>query len=116
MFFTAFLNFLSHFVVPDLLMYAKHIKVLNTLNLVVVGCVCLIVLVTYRFNDAANFCTGSFLTEEEKQTQLDMSQRQYLIERGGFLRVYTSMVITISGLFISIVTLFCLCNLKKMGF
>ena len=66
MFLTAFMNFLSHFVVPDLLMYARQIKIVNSLNLVIVGCVCLVVLIAYRFNDAANFCTGAHLSEEER--------------------------------------------------
>ena len=72
MFFTSFMNFLSHFIIPDLLMYAKQIKIVSSLNLVICGCVCLVVLIYYRFNDAANFCTGAHLTEEQRLEQLSI--------------------------------------------
>ena len=116
MFACAFVNFLSHFVMPWILMYHRQIKLVNSVNLCVVGLMCLIVLIMYRFNDAANFCTGQYLTEEEIAKQLSMDNREYLIERGNFLRVYTTLVITISCIFMIFVALLCFLNLKKMGF
>ena len=80
-------------------MYAKLIKCFNTLNLVFVGVVCLIVLIYYRMNDSANFCAN-----------------QYLKERGSFLWKYTAIVVGLSGSFIAVISTFCVCNLKKMGF
>ena len=58
MFLISVVNFLSHFFLPQLLMYSKLIKLFNTLNLVIVGLMCLTVLVYYRFSDSANFCAG----------------------------------------------------------
>ena len=100
-------NFLSHFWFPKILMYAKQIKGFNTINLVFVGVVCLVVLIHYRMNESANFCTGSHLKEADEN---------YLIMRGSFLWKYTAIVITLSLSFIAAISTFCVCNLKKMGF
>ena len=116
MFLVAFANFVSHFIMPELLMYSKQIKLVNTANLIIVGAMCLFVLVYYRVNEAANFCTGSHLSEEEKALQMSRQDREFLIERGGFLWLYTSIVITTSVTFILAMIAFCFFNLKKMGF
>ena len=92
-------NFLSHFFIPKILMYAKQIKAFNTINLVFVGVVCLVVLIYYRMNDSANFCTN-----------------EYLVQRGSFLWKYTAIVVSLSVTFVGAISTFCVCNLKKMGF
>ena len=93
------INFLSHFFVPKILMYAKQIKFVNTVNLVLVGVICLMVLINYRFNEGAHQCS-----------------KQILVKRGGFLWNYTAIVVTTSLTFIGMISTFCVCNLKKMGF
>ena len=54
----AFINFLSHFYIPEILMYSRQLKNINALNMMVIGLLSMIVLLYYRMNDAANFCTG----------------------------------------------------------
>ena len=51
-------------------MYSKQIKNVNTVNMMVIGLLSMMVLLHYRMNDAANFCTGTHLTPEEKKIEL----------------------------------------------
>ena len=85
--FFSFINFLSHFYFPKILMFHRQIKALNTINLFVVGTICFVVLIYTRFNDSAHFCTGNHLTEAEKEAQhLKLDQdKEFLIKRGDFL-------------------------------
>ena len=95
LFIISVINFLSHFFVPKILMYAKQIKFFNTVNLVLVGVICLMVLINYRFNEGAHQCSKDILKK-----------------RGGFLWNYTAIVVTTSLTFIGIISTFCVCNLK----
>lgn len=117
MFLISFLNFLSHFFVPKLLKYSAIIKLVNSLNLVVVGVMVLVVLLYYKFNSSANFCSGYLLSQKEREAQLALSRgREFLIHRGDVLWVYSTLVLTMTGLFLSTGLLFCIINLKKLGF
>ena len=91
---------------------------INTINLLIVGLICLAVLVYSRFNEAANFCTGSHLSDEDRHREVNLpdSHRTYLIERGNFLWEYTAIIVSLVILFLTVLISTCLYNLKKMGF
>mmetsp|Transcript_24232 Transcript_24232/g.37357 ORF Transcript_24232/g.37357 Transcript_24232/m.37357 type:complete len:94 (+) Transcript_24232:502-783(+) len=93
-------------------MFHRQIKTCNTINLVVVGVICLFLLIYYRLNDGAHFCTGSHLSDEVRSA----GSPNFLVRRGEFLFMYTTIVLTLALTFICVVGTACLYNLKKMGF
>ena len=102
-------------------MYAKQIKLIGTINLVGVGFFCLIILFGVRLNEEANFCSGNYLSDDERKRLMVLDGRnnnakEYFLHRGYFLYQYTAIVVILAGLFIVFISTFCVYNLKKMGF
>ena len=111
----ALANSLSHFVLPQILMYARHIKIVSTLNLIGVGCSCLVIFFVVRLNDAANLCSGNHEKENHQGSRIE-PQSQFLVLRGQLLYKYVGIVVALTTLFIALVSALCVYNLKKMGF
>ena len=103
-FLIAVLNFLSHWFIPQILMFSKQIKNFNTMNIVIVGAICLMIMVSNRFNEAANFCINP-----------NGAEALFLVKRGRILWTYTNIVITMSSFFVAAISLFCVFNMMYLG-